>query len=113
MGQQDPGLELNLILLEASCLPRFLTDELIVLHPLQAVKIKRCCSMSTEPFFFLLCLFSFSASNILVVRSGEALTYSGELFCTDFSVRPRSLTQSFKNLRFMKKVIHIFKLVKM
>lgn len=52
MEQQDPGLELNLILLEASCLPKFLTDELIVLHPLQAVKIKRCCSMSTEPFIF-------------------------------------------------------------
>lgn len=51
MGQQDPGLELNLILIEATCLPKFLTDELIVLHPLQAVKIKRCCSMSTEPFF--------------------------------------------------------------
>lgn len=101
MGQQHLGLQLNFILLEASCLPKFLTDELIVLHPLQAVKIKRCCSMSTEPFFFfffLLCLVSFSASNTLVVRSGEALTYSGELFCTEFSMRPWSLRQSFKNL---------------
>lgn len=98
MGQQDPALQLNLVLLEASCLPKFLTDELIVLHPLQAVKIKRCCSMSIEPFFFLLCLVSFSALNILAVKSGEALTYSGELFCTDFSMRPWSLRQSFKNL---------------
>lgn len=32
-------------------LPKFLADDLIALHPLQALKIKRCCSMSTEPFF--------------------------------------------------------------
>lgn len=62
-------------------LPKFLADELIALHPLQALKIKRCCSMSTEPFFlplpcFIYCLKYFSSE----VRKGFNL-FKGVILC--------------------------------